>query len=206
MTDTTDEPTQHYPIESVDQVEVGDTVFEVIRWGHREHETKLKPVRVIGVVRSACRVESPSRPLPITIPFGKLRCTKPPIPSKNRRPLAPSENRSHAEDDAFRAWLDMGQGLLTDLDHERELLELERDEVSREASAAVQSARERVEDMEAQLRTARQEMERLREEGKARVVEIAAQIREVGERKSRIAATLSAAAPKTTQKEERQAS
>jgi flagellar motility protein MotE (MotC chaperone) len=156
-------PTQQlYRLESPSQVEVGDTVYEVIRFGTEDHHVKFKAHKVLKVERAACKLAHADHGQPVKMAFHALMAERPKLSLdkvRERPAVALVQPRAQPEDDAFSAWLDMGRGLIDELDVQREKLCDERERWNDEAEGIVAVHARRVAELEAQLRDARREME-----------------------------------------------
>ena len=159
-------PTQQlYKLETPEQVRPGDTVYEVVRFGTGDQHVKFKPCKVIKALRGGCRVSrEDGSNYTTTLAFGLLMCERP-KPTLQRepreRPVAAIVQLPERTEDAFSAWLDMGRGLIDELDQQREALQDEREALQDTEVSALLA--QRVAELEAQLKQARRDMEAERE-------------------------------------------
>jgi len=184
-----------YKLKTPDQVSAGDTVYEIVRFGVKAEHVKHNPCRVRRVEREACTVQRPDGKV-VKIHFRQLMCSTPIPESAHEREAPPlmrveeSEPSDASADDPVRAWMDMGKGLLDELERDR-LRELERREArQRELDALLAQQSDEIARLEARLREARQRIEAERIAGRAALEAHEREAERIAERRKKLEAML----------------
>lgn len=147
---------QYIRIDDPNQLEPGDSVYEVVQFGQNETDVKYNELRVMSIERKAIvalRQAGPRGGRPIKLPFSALVMRVPAVePRASNAIVATVPKRAHAilrsvpepvavaivpqKPDAFAAYLELSEGFLQELrleldglDDEKAELEKERDEL-----------------------------------------------------------------------------
>lgn len=189
------DPTKLVRIRSPEELERGDTVVEVVRFGASAVHCKYNQYEVLEVLRQAvrCRPIASSRKEPVSISFSRLHrhakdqpMPRPSTPKNDPAPSvalvppppreAPAEPVSAPSGDALEAWLDMGRELVADIDRERAGALASVDQVQHQLEQIDSVHRRRIEQLERELLAAKQDHTRDRAVASGRLEQLRAKV------------------------------
>lgn len=172
------------PIKHPNDVERGEHVYEMTRFGIAEHHVKFNEFEVLEVLRQAarCRPVDSQRKAPISIPFARLRrlpkdpMARPKTASTESAaapvvmvPPPPRETTTQAAGDAFGAWLELGRGLVAELGSDLSAANASAAQVAAQLDNIDAVHRRRIEQLEAELLAAKQDHARDRSVAQGRL-------------------------------------
>jgi hypothetical protein len=147
-------------------LERGDAVYELVRWGKGANEVKYKKLRVIDSDRgTATVVDFDAKPGGVSrkIRYGDLRAekrvetSKTPVKLARVHDIAPvDDQRPKPGGDDFQAWIEMGRGLVRDVDSERSRLSARREDFEKYIERIDAAHMEQVKELEGELKRLRE--------------------------------------------------
>lgn len=197
--DDDDAPAQFYPLRDRSQVEAGDTVFEIVRWGDKGQHTKYKPARALSVSKHGVKVQLSGLARETTLSWSRVAVTVPPPSHVPELQVVVVDHVpesalavANGQDEGLIAWLEMGEVLLSDLEARREKIRASLDEAGAESPAA-ERARARVAQLEEQLRDARRAYEAERARSRDEMTRLSQELERLETQRNRIASMLRSA-------------
>jgi hypothetical protein len=159
-------------VERPEQVEPGDHVYEIVRFGTRETDVKYNELRVMSVEGKAVRAVrvDGARSQPVKIAFHALVMRADPprtgvvrrLPERPQSALVPVDGPPSTPGDAFSAYIDMSRELLDELRSEIAGVSQSRARVVAEIEPLEAAHRKQVESLETQLASIREQHQRER--------------------------------------------
>lgn len=161
------------PMKEADDPERGDTVYEQTRFGSRPEDVRYRKRRVLEVNRGGVKVVDPEGNVRSATIVAKGRLfverepesqdpptathrNPPPSASGNQRAAGSvSQSAQRAQDEQYAAWLDMGRGLVAELDGTLTGLAEQREKLLRDIDAIDETHARRIGQLEQQLTAAR---------------------------------------------------
>lgn len=150
-------------------LERGDTVYEIVRWGNREGDYKYKKLKVIdsdGGTASVVDFDAKPGGMSRKIRYAELRMEKPPERPKKAPSAqvvrAVATRRTEANNvamkpigDDFQAWLEIGRGLVGEMEANRSSLDEKKSALERELARIDAEHCAHIEQLEAALAATR---------------------------------------------------
>lgn len=178
---------QYVKIERAEQLEPGDMVYEVVRWGSAPDHVKYNAHKVMSVERQAVRAirVDGQHQRPIKLSFKSLVMRAPDndvrtaVVRRLPAPAAPSPPPSSSCADSFAAFRELSRGVLDEARVELRSVAEARQRVGAELEPVMTAHRRKIEALEAKLGEAREALaqdQRLAEEAVAALDERRAEL------------------------------